>query len=186
MKKIISVILVFGAMALSLTGCGKYDLEDAEKELQEAQEKYGWVEKETVDVLVARFNTQVVDNSSLNPASDDYLTERDNQYWYGLIEGIYLEVVPEEYTGDKTSEIVNYMLLYADKNSEYQSDTISYAKYLIKANNGQITDSEIDALLEDARTKPNSGKTANNGKGISIGYTENDEAYQYQVLRLYK
>ena len=29
-------------------------------------------------------------------------------------------------------------------------------------------------------------KTANNGKGISIGYTENDEAYQYQVLRLYK
>ena len=36
------------------------------------------------------------------------------------------------------------------------------------------------------RTKSNSGKTANNGKGISIGYTEKDEAYQYQVLRLYK
>ena len=114
MRKIISVILIFGVMALSLTGCGKSDLEDAEKDLQEAQEKYGWVEKETVDTLVARFNTQVVDNSSLNPASDDYLTERDNQYWYGLIEGIYLEVVPEEYTGDKTSEIVNYMLLYAE------------------------------------------------------------------------
>ena len=34
--------------------------------------------------------------------------------------------------------------------------------------------------------KTNSGKTADNGKGISIGYTEKDEAYQYQVLRLYK
>ena len=40
--------------------------------------------------------------------------------------------------------------------------------------------------LEDAKTKTNSGKTANNVKGISIGYTEKDEAYQYQVLRLYK
>ena len=43
MRKIISVILIFGVMALSLTGCGKYDLEDAEKDLQEAQEKYGCV-----------------------------------------------------------------------------------------------------------------------------------------------
>ena len=41
-------------------------------------------------------------------------------------------------------------------------------------------------LLEDVKSKPNSGKTSNNGKGISIGYTENDEAYQFQVLRLYK
>ena len=40
--------------------------------------------------------------------------------------------------------------------------------------------------LEEAKTKTNSGKTANNGKGISIGYIENDESYQYQVLRLYK
>ena len=186
MKKTILAILMCGVMVLGVTGCGKSDIEETKKDLQESQEKNGFVEKETVDVLVAKFNTEVVDNSSLNPASPDYLTESNNQYWYGLIEGVYLVVVPEEYTGDKTTEIVNYMLLYVDKTSKYEADAISYTKHLIKANNSQITDSEIDTLLEDAKTKANSGKTANNGKGISIGYTEKDEAYQYQVLRLYK
>lgn len=186
MKKTFLTILLCGVMVLSLTGCGKSSVEDAKKDLQESQERHGYVKKETVDVLVAKFNTEVVDNSSLNPASTDYLTEDNNQYWYGLIEGIYLVVVPEEYTGDKTTEIVDYMLLYVDKTSKYETDAISYTKHLIKANNNQITDSEIETLLEDVKSKPNSGKTSNNGKGISIGYTENDETYQFQVLRLYK
>ena len=190
-KKIIGIcvvvfVVVFVAICIAIVQFSKNDLEEAKKALQETQEKYGWVEKETVDVLVAKFNTEIVDNSSLNPASTDYLTESNNQYWYGLIEGVYLVVVPEKYTGDKTTEIVNYMLLYVDKTSKYESDAISYIKHLIKANNSQITDSEIDTLLEEVRTKANSGKTANNGKGISISYAENDEAYQYQVLRLYK
>ena len=189
-KKIIIICLIMIILAIVISlGVKLYlnkDLENQRQKLQETQEKYGWVEKETVDVLVAKFNTEIVDSSSLNPASTDYLTEDNNQYWYGLIDGIYLVVVPEKYTGDKTTETVNYTLLYVDKSSKYESDAISYTKCLIKANNSQITDSEIDTLLEDAKTKANSGKTANNGKGISIGYTEKDEAYQYQVLRLYK
>lgn len=32
-------------------------------------------------------------------------------------------------------------------------ESISYIKYLIKANNSQITDSEIDTLLKDTRQK---------------------------------
>ena len=186
MKKKILIILLCGVMILSLTGCGKNKMEEAKKDLQESQEKYGYVEKETVDVLVAKFNAEVVDNSKLNPASTDYLTESNNEYWYGLIDGIYLVVVPERYTGNKENEIVNYMLLYADKSSEYVSDVDTYIKYLIKANNSEITDLEIDTLLNDVKALANSGKTSNNGKGISIGYTENDEIYQYQVLRLYK
>ena len=161
MKKTFLTILLCGVMVLSLTGCGKSSVEDAKKDLQESQERHGYV-------------------------STDYLTEDNNQYWYGLIEGIYLVVVPEEYTGDKTTEIVDYMLLYVDKTSKYETDAISYTKHLIKANNNQITDSEIETLLEDVKSKPNSGETSNNGKGISIGYTENDETYQFQVLRLYK
>lgn len=186
MKKTILTILVCIVIALGLTACGKSDLEEAKKDLAKTQEKYGYVEKETVDVLVAKFNTEVADNSTLNKASIDYLTESNNQYWYGLIEGISLVVVPEKYTNDKTTEIVNYMLLQVDKNSKYEKDANTYIKYLIKANNNQITDSEIDTLIQDAKTKNNSGKISNNGKGISIGYTENDEKYQYQVLRLYK
>ena len=190
-KKIIQIgiiifVITFVAICIAIVQFSKHNLEETKKDLQETQKKYGWVEKETVDVLVAKFNTEVVDNSSLNPASTDYLTESNNEYWYGLIEGVYLVVVPEKYTGDKTTETVNYTFLYVDKTSKYESDAISYIKHLIKANNSEITDSEIDTLLEDAKTKTNSGKTANNGKGISIGYTEKDEAYQYQVLRLYK
>ena len=52
---------------------------------------------------------------------------------------------------------------------------------LIKA-----TDTEIDTLLEEAKDKSSSGKTAYNGKGISVGYLEKDDYYQYQVLRFYK
>lgn len=29
-------------------------------------------------------------------------------------------------------------------------------------------------------------KTVNNGKGIDIGYVDNDDNYQYQVIRLYE
>ena len=183
MKKILSVILIFGLTVAGLGGCGKEEPQENKNNLQES---YGYVEKVTVDVLVAKFNTEVVDNSSLNPASTDYLTETDNQYWYGLIEGLYLVVIPEKYTGDKAVDVVDYTLLYVEKNGKYETDAVSYTKYLIRANNSQITYPETDALLEEARTKSSSGKTANNGKGISIGYLEKEEAYQYQVLRAYK
>ena len=179
MKKNISYILLCGILVLSLTGCSKN-----KNDLQESQEKYGAVEKENVEVLVAKFNTEVKDNSTLNPASTDYLTEDNGEYWYGLIDGIYLVVVPEKYIGDKT-EIVNYTLLYVNKSSKYVSDASSYIKYLIKANNQEITEAEISTLISEVKEKVNSGKTSNNGKGISLSYTESDDVYQYQVLRLY-
>ena len=189
-KKIIIICLIMIILAIVISlGVKLYlnkDLENQRQKLQETQEKYGWVEKETVDVLVAKFNTEIVDSSSLNPASTDYLTEDNNQYWYGLIGGIYLVVVPEKYTGDKSTEIVDYTLLYVDKTSKYESDAISYIKHLIKANNSNITDNEIDSLLQEAKVKSTSGETANNGKGISIGYIEKNDSYQFQVLRSYK
>lgn len=189
-KKIIIICLIMIILAIVISlGVKLYlnkDLENQRQKLQETQEKYGWVEKETVDVLVTKFNTEIVDSSSLNPASTDYLTEDNNQYWYGLIDGIYLVVVPEKYTGDKSTEIVDYTLLYVDKTSKYESDAISYIKHLIKANNSNITDNEIDSLLQEAKVKSTSGETANNGKGISIGYIEKNDSYQFQVLRSYK
>ena len=163
-KKIIIICLIMIILAIVISlGVKLYlnkDLENQRQKLQETQEKYGWVEKETVDVLVAKFNTEIVDSSSLNPASTDYLTEDNNQYWYGLIDGIYLVVVPEKYTGDKSTEIVDYTLLYVDKTSKYESDAISYIKHLIKANNSNITDNEIDSLLQEAKVKSTSGETA--------------------------
>ena len=51
-----------------------------------------------------------------------------------------------------TRQIVNYTLL-CRKNSKYESDAISYIKYLIKANNSEIFDIETEGLLNDVKTK---------------------------------
>ena len=175
MKKILLVLLA-GVLCFSV-GCGN----DSVEEEQPQDQEYGHVEKETAEVLVAKFNTQVVDNSSLNPASDDYLTTHEDAYWYGLITGISLIVYPVEYTGDMSSEIVDYMVLYVEKNSENESMVSEYMEYLIKANNPDITDEEITSLLTEAKNAADSGKTVNNGKGI-----DNEDNYQYQVIRLYE
>ena len=180
------VILLCSVMIFELTGCGKSNVDDAKKDLKDSQEKYGSVEKETAGGLVAKFNAEVVGNSTLNPASTDYLTEYNNQYWYGLLDGVSLVVVPEKYTGDKATDIVDYMLIYVNKTSKYGDDALTYAKYLIKTNYNEATESEIDTLLEEAKTKSTTGKTAYNGKGISVGYLDKNDYYQYQVLRFYK
>ena len=190
-KKILTIcgvifVIAVVAVCIVISQSAKQDLEDAQADLQESYEKYGSVEKETVDVLVAKFNTQVVDNSSLNPASSDYLTTGENNYWYGLITGVYLVVVPEEFSNDKSTEVVDYMTIYVEKSSEYADDSLEYVKYLIKANNSEITDTEIDTLIKEAKEKSTSQESAYNGKGITVGYSEDTETYQYQINRMYK
>ncbi len=186
MKKTLLSILLFGVIILGLaTGCDSK--KDAEKDLQETIDKYGFVEKETVETLVAKFNTEVMDtnNGKLNTASDEYLTVDNNQYWYGLIEGIYLIVIPTEFSNDKTKDIVDSMTIYVEKGSEYEKDATTYAKHLLKANSDKFTADEISSLMDDAKQKVNKEK-ANNGKGISLGYNDNTDNYQYLVKRLYK
>ena len=190
MKKAILAIALCGVLALGMAGCGQADSGksssgEANDSLQ-SQNEYGSVERENVETLFAKFNTEVMDNNSpndslLNPAMDEYLTEVNNRYWYGLIDGVFLVVVPEEYTGDKTADIVDYMIIHADKSGKYESDAVSYAKHLIKANRNDVTESEIATLLEEAKDKAPTGKMAFNGNGISVGYLDEDDIYQYQV-----
>ena len=123
MKKMLLSILLCLGIFLGITGCGT---ETVDEDRQTETQDYGSVERETVEVLVAKFNSQVVDNSTLNPASDDYLTTDENAYWYGLITGVYLIVYPMEFTGDLSSDIVDYMVLYVEKNSEFASYTNEY------------------------------------------------------------
>ena len=163
MKKMLLSILLCLGIFLGITGCGT---ETVDEDRQTETQDYGSVERETADVLVAKFNAQVVDNSTLNPASDDYLTTDENAYWYGLITGVYLIVYPIEFTG--------------------ASYTNEYLEYLIKANNPDITTEEVSELIAGAIDSADAGTTVNNGKGIDIGYVEDEETYQYQVIRLYE
>ena len=181
MKKLLLCLFAF-IVLFGVTGCGKEEVQEQEEQIQES----GYVEKEPAEVLVSKFNTEVVDNGSLNPASEEYLTTHENAYWYGLITGLYLIVYPIEYTGDLKTDIVDYMVLYIEKDSEYESTTSEYMEHLIKANNADITTDEVGELMTKAKESASIGKTVNNGKGIDIGYVENEDNYQYQVIRLYK
>lgn len=88
MKKI-GLILLLGVMCFNLTGC--QTSEEKETPLDN-EEQTSYVEEETVEILIAKFNAEVVDNTELFPASNDYLTVSDNIYWYGLMSGVYLAV----------------------------------------------------------------------------------------------
>ena len=63
---------------------------------------------------------------------------------------------------------------------------VTTVSYLIQANNSDITDSEVNELMELARDSVDEGKTVNNGKGIDVGYVDSADNYQYQVIRLYE
>lgn len=76
------------------------------------------------------------------------MTKENNQYWYGLLEGVSLVVVPEKYTGDQATDIVDYMLIFMDKTTKYNDEALTYAKKLIKVNYNKATDTEIDTLLK--------------------------------------
>lgn len=82
--------------------------------------------------------------------------------------------------------VLRNTLIFVNKASKYNDEALTYAKKLIKANYNKATDAEIDTLLKEAKDKSNSGKTAYNGKGISVGYLDKDDYYQYQILRFYK
>ena len=53
-------------------------------------------------------------------------------------------------------------------------------------NYNQVTETENNALLIKAKIISTFGKTEYNKKGISVGYLDNNDYYQYQVLRFYK
>ena len=194
MKKKDKIIIIISIL-IALLGIGIYfgvkyfldkDLEKLEQELQETKEKFGTIEEITVDELVARFNTQVIEDGVFNQATDEYLAIENNIYWYALITGIYLGIVPEEFNNDPKTEIVDHTFIYTTKDSQPEEASIEYIKFLIKANNENVTDKEIDNLLKKAKELSSSKTNAVCGKGITVGYVENEDNYQYQVVRLYE
>lgn len=164
----------------------KKDLDNAKNDLKETIEKYGTVEKENISTLIAKFNTEIMDSGINYPASEDYLTVENEEYWYGLYEDIYCYIVPEKFTGNKETDIVSIMAIYYPTNTNNKEMAINYIKKLIKINNEDITEEEIDNLLEEAQFISSSKKNAQSKKGIAISYKEIDGYENYQVIRINK
>ena len=182
---LITIILAIG-ISLGIKLYLSKDLEKAKQELQEIEKEYGTVEEETLNILIAKFNTEIMDNGLEYPASDDYLTIQDNNYWYGLYDDIYCYAVPEKYTGNKEKDIVEMIAIYYTKNSSNEELAIEYVRKLIKANNYDLTDNEINELINTAKKISTKDENAQSGKGIALAIKETEDYYNYQVIRLYK
>ena len=188
MKKKLNIILIIIIFVAIFTSVGvKYyldkDIDNQKKELEKTILKYGYVEKESVSVSVKNFNKEVKNNNIGTQASDDYSVEENDIYWYGLTSDISLYVLPSKYTGDKEKDITDRMGI------QYTNDektALLYAKTLIKANNENLTDSDIDYLINEAKELSSSKKNSNNGKGISVSYIDYGDKKEWQVIRLYK
>lgn len=160
------------------------DLEEQRQQLQSLIDQYGIVEEENVSTIVAKFNTKVMESSTQYPASDSYSSTENNLYWYSLHEDIYLCIKPFEFTGDREKDIVDMAAIHYTKGSQYENIAIELTKSLIKANNSEITDEEVKKLITDAKELSPEKKGANNGKGISVAFAENETDCEFQVVRL--
>lgn len=190
-KKVMTIcgiifVIVFVAVCFAIVQFSKQDVENAQKDLQEAYEKYGTVEKEIVNILVAKLNTEIMDNSINTPASDELMVAQDGLYWYGLTDDVSIYVKPVEFSNDNKKDIGEISAIYMNKEKYNEETAIKYAKLLIKANNKELTENEIDTLIKDAKAFSKDEEFANNGKGISVAILESDTHYEYQVKRLYK
>lgn len=187
------ITLLCATILVTLVGCGpsaeekaKQELEQAKQELEQTYEKYGTVEKESVTTSIAKYNTEIMDSGLETPAYDDGMVAENDAYWFALKEGISYSVKPVEFTGNRDNDVTDISFVYFDKKDYNEAEATKYVKYLIKANDDQLSDEQINELLEQARDGESEGKTGNIGTGISVGIYESDEDYIYQVIRLYR
>lgn len=147
-----------------------------------------YVKEETVDVLVAKFNTEVMDNGMEYPASEDYLTKENEFYWYGLYDDVFLHVVPVKYSGDLKNDIVLEMGIFYDKGSENEKMAMDYLFHLIKANDNTLSDDEVNKIIEKAQELGKDNINAETGTGylshgLLVTYWDNEDNYHYSVSR---
>lgn len=190
MKKLI--IILCGVMVLGITGCSnpirdsKKDLDNAKQELEETYNKYGWTDEETINDLIAKYNTEIMDDGLGTPAYDNGMLIENDIYWFALTNDITFYIKPVECTKDKMKDITDLSAVRIDKNNYNEEIIVDYAKKLIKANNNNFTDEEINTFIKEAQELKQDGKMSNNGKGISVGILETNDFYEYQVKRIYK
>lgn len=188
MKKKDKIIIIVCFVIILICIIWQLVLQKLNKDLDEELKKLGTVEHETVEVLIAKFNTEIMDNTDwkLEPVNDGNMSIEDDIYWYWIKEGIVLGVEPEKFTGDKTKDIARIFYLQVDKQSGDIEDWKQYGYYLIKANNYDITDNDAKELIDKAEKNKDSNNGVNNGKGIYLGIRDEEDFMEYQIKRILK
>jgi len=191
----LAVAVIVGAMVVSILN--SEDVEEVEVDEtaeveKELEEEYGFVEPETVENLVAKFNAKIMDQTGweLMPTDDATLVTHENNYWYPLDEDLALVVVPVEFSGDKAQDEVLTMLIYVGKDAANQEKAQEYWKYVVQANDDSLSAEEVAELMAEAEELRERGEMANHGGGIFVAISEGEgtgaDHREYQVVRNYR
>lgn len=192
MKKALLALMLCGVVIVGMAACSnpvsesKQELEKAQQELEATYEEFGWVEPETVDTLIAKYNTEIMDGGLGTPAYQDYMLAEEGSYWFALTDDIIFYLTPLEFTGNAAADIVDLSFVRMEKDNFNEATITDYAKKLIRANSYDLTDEEIDALIQGALELKSSGELFKNGSGILVGVYEDNDIYEFQVRRVYR
>lgn len=186
-KKLLNCLLCSVVVLLGTTGCSNDNQqpEDGAKDPVQ-QENLGNVVQETVNTIVAKYNTEIMDSGLNTPAYDDYMLVENGLYWFGLTEEVSFYVKPLQCTEDKIKDIAEISGILIKKENFNEDTALKYFKNLIRANNYDLSDEEIESLIKEAKELQKDNFMANNGKGLYIAIMENNDNVEYQVKRIYK
>lgn len=145
------------------------------------------VERETVATIVAKFNAEILEvtQRELEPTDDEAMITYENNYWYPLTDEVSLVIVPEEFTGNSYNDIAKVALIYSNKDENNQHVAREYWQYLVRANNRELDDNSVMNLLADAERLKVDDSATDVVKGISAAVFEDDNHFEFQVLRNY-
>lgn len=184
------ILIVIVVLSASIFFGTKYflnkDLEKQKNELEQIKNSIVYSEEENVYISVAKFNTEIMDNGMQYPLREDSLVKQDETYYYGVYEDICFYLTPVEYTGDLEKDITQDMAIYYPKETTNEEIAKKYIKNLIKANNQDLSDEDIERLITKSEELSKEEKAADENNGIFISYDENDESKFYIVSRKYK
>lgn len=165
-----------------------HSIKQAQKELEDLKNSIGYLEKENVQTLIAKFNKEIMDSNMDYPITSNSLTIENDIYYYSFYDDIIFYVRPLNYTGNEEVDIVQDAGIFLPKDSDNQKIVLTYLNRLLKANNQEITDEEVTSLVEDAKKKASKNQSAYNGKGVKLSYynDEDDDYIEYIVTRNYQ
>lgn len=150
-------------------------------------EVYGYAVPETIATTVAKFNTEVMDQTGweLTPADDEAMVTHEENYWYPLDEDLALVAVPKKFNDDKDSDTTLTTLIYSDLDDAKRETALKYFRLLIQANT-DWDETEVQKMIEQAESLSERGEMANNGQGIFVAINKSDDHIEYQVVRNYE
>lgn len=162
----------------------KYILD--EKKNKEAIDTEVYLNKETVNSLIAKFNTLILNSGIEDKISEDDILIENNVYYFHITEDISLYVNPIEFTGDPNNDIAQDMAIYYPEESSSQEKAVQYVRLLLKANNERLDNEEIDRLLTKVKEVADRGNDLNENNGLWIGYQEQYGNKFHTIIRQHK